>query len=64
MCILISRQDGVIEQAHQMLEDFMRSLSSPSLLKLRPAHVLVYVAQDFMEMSMILHKLPLMLRLS
>ena len=27
MCILISGQDGIVEQAHQMIEDFVCSLS-------------------------------------
>ena len=59
MCILISRQDSIVEQAHQMTEDFVSSLSPPSLLNLLPPHMLVYAAQDFMKMSMILHKLLL-----
>ena len=59
MCILISGQDGIVEQAHQMIEDFVCSLSPPSLLNLLPPHMLVYAAQDFMKMSMILRKLLL-----
>ena len=59
MCILISRQDSIIEQAHQMTKDFVSSLSPPSLLNLLPPHMLVYAAQDFMKMSMILRKLLL-----
>lgn len=59
MCILISGQDGIVEQAHRMIEDFVRSLSPPSLLNLLPPHMLVYAAQDFMKMSMILRKLLL-----
>ena len=57
MCIIRSRQDHIIEQAHQMLKYFMHSHSLPNLLNLLPPHVLVYAAQDFTEMSMILHKL-------
>ena len=45
MCILRSRQDHVVEQACQMLEDFMCSHSPASLLILLPPHVLVYVAR-------------------
>lgn len=45
MCILRSRQDCIVEQARQMLEDFWRSHSLPSLLDPLPPHVLVYVAR-------------------